>query len=69
MDEAEKFLRKHDPMYRKNNKRKAMEYSYLSSNQMKKHRVEIPESNLRTGQRMQAAGKGLQSNYKEHFEE
>lgn len=62
-DDAELFLKEHDPMYYKNNKRKKMEYSYLSPSQWKRHSVEIPESNLRTNQRISASAKKFQPEY------
>ena len=55
-DEADKWLRDHDPYYTdtERNKRKKIKYPYETPEQEKRRRaVEIPISNLNSSQRVQ----------------
>ena len=55
-DEADKWLRKHDPYYTatKKNKRKKLKYPYDTPEQERRKRAtEIPISNLNSSQRVQ----------------
>ncbi len=55
-DEADKWLREHDPYYSnlKNNKRKNVKYAYETPEQERRRKeMEIPISNLNSKQRVQ----------------
>lgn len=65
-DVAEEFLRKHDPLYKRKNRKKLLAHSYLSDRQVNiRAGKEIPLSNLSNKQRNKCPSFGDAHDYDE----